>query len=43
LARGFLQAQAARLGGETPAKKTAQAFAQFCQVLLETNEFVYRP
>ena len=45
LARGFLQTQAARLGrtAGTPAQAASEAFTHFCQVLLETNEFVYLP
>jgi hypothetical protein len=45
LARDFLQSQATRLGGAsaTAAQAVSEAFTQLCQVLLETNEFVYRP
>ncbi len=45
LARGFLRAQAARLGAgsKTPAQTAPEAFAHFCQVLLQTNEFAYLP
>jgi mono/diheme cytochrome c family protein len=44
LARGFLKSQAGLLGkAKSPAQGEPEAFAQFCQVLLETNEFVYRP
>jgi hypothetical protein len=45
LASAFLQTQTGRLGGasRTPAQAASEAFAHFCQVLLETNEFVYLP
>jgi mono/diheme cytochrome c family protein len=45
LARGFLQAQAARIGAgaKTPPQTAPEAFAHFCQVLLQTNEFAYLP
>jgi hypothetical protein len=45
LASDFLQAQTGRLGGasRTPTQAASEAFAHFCQVLLETNEFVYLP
>ena len=45
LARGFLQSQATRLenASGTPAQAASEALANLCQVLLETNEFVYLP
>ncbi len=45
LATGFLHARAARSGdnAKPPAGATPGTFAQFCQVLLQTNEFVYLP
>jgi hypothetical protein len=44
MALGFLKSQAGLLGkAKSPAQAEPEAFAQFCQVLLETNEFVYRP
>jgi hypothetical protein len=45
LARVFLQSQAARLGvaSGTAGGAVSEAFTHFCQVLLQTNEFVYLP
>ena len=45
LAAGFLHEQAARTGdnAKTAAGAAPVGFAQFCQVLLQTNEFVYLP
>jgi hypothetical protein len=45
LASGFLQSQPTRLqnASKTAAQTASEAFTQLCQVLLETNEFVYRP
>jgi hypothetical protein len=45
LAQGFLTAQSARdgAGAKSPPNTPPPAFARFCQVLLQTNEFVYLP
>ncbi len=44
LAQAFLEAQTARTGGaKSPAQSPPPALTHFCQVLLQTNEFVYLP
>ncbi len=42
-ARRFLKEQAQRSQGSSPAETSSAALTDFCQVLLELNEFAYRP